>query len=359
MKTTRSAASFISALGAVAALTPAAGADVQAWAAEVALGTASRYVDAAPVTNSDVDIGTYTGTTAATYEILVTAENHNGGAGPAIGGSTALIGVRNSGVGDQSGAKFEQWFSSGQYGVTQFGVADHFGAANQTGVDLHLTFVCDTVAGTTEIYENGVLVSTIPHAFVLEGMVGIGQVHDPNAGPGDVLSGTVYGVAVYDELLPVAEIITHSNAFFAPGNIGTNYCMAALNSTGVEGSILAMGSRTVANQNFTLMVEDLPNNSFGFFLTSLASGFVQQPGGSQGNLCLGGAIGRFVAPGQIMNTGGNGAFSLVVDLNAIPTPTGLVVIQAGETWYYQAWHRDAVGGSATSNFTDGLEVDFL
>jgi hypothetical protein len=30
----------------------------------------------------------------------------------------------------------------------------------------------------------------------------------------------------------------------------------------------------------------------------------------------------------------------------------------GETWYFQAWHRDLVGGTATTNFTDGLEVTF-
>ena len=359
MLSTRSTASLITALGAMAALAPEVQADVNAWAAEVALGTASRYVDAAPITNSDVDIGIYTGTTGATYEILFNAENHNGGTGPAIGGSTALIGVRNSGVGDQSGAKFEQWFSSGQYGVTQFGVADFFGSANQPGVDLHLTFVCDTVASTTEIYENGVLVSTIPHAFVLEGMVGIGQVHDPAGGAGDILSGTVYGVAVYDEILPAAEILVHSDAFFAPGNIGTNYCMAVPNSTGVEGTIIATGSTTVASQNFTLSVADLPQSAFGFFLASLTSGFVQQPGGSQGNLCLGGAIGRFVGAGQILNTGGSGGFSLAIDLTQIPTPTGFVTVLPGETWYFQAWHRDAVGGSAVSNFTDGLEVSFL
>ncbi|MDC1043609.1 hypothetical protein OAQ71_00120 [bacterium] len=34
-------------------------------------------------------------------------------------------------------------------------------------------------------------------------------------------------------------------------------------------------------------------------------------------------------------------------------------IQAGETWNFTAWHRDAVGGTTTSNFTDGLEVVFL
>ena len=347
-------------LGIAILLTPAAHADVQDWFVEVGNGAAARYSDPAPVTNSDVDIGVYAGTTGATYEILVNADNHNGGSGPAIGGSSALIGVRNSGVGDQSGAKFEQWFSSAQYGITQFGVADLFGPANQTGVDLHLTFVCDLNLNSTDIYENGQLVATLAHGFALEGMVGIGQVHDPAASPGDVLSGTIYGVAVYDEMLTPAEIMTHSNAFFMPGGIGTNYCTATAmpNSTGMAGVISAMGSPIVANQDFNLIADQLPPNSFGFFLTSQLSGLVMMPGGSLGNLCLGGAIGRFVGPGQIMNSGPSGSISLAVDLTAMPTPTGLVFVQPTETWYFQGWHRDAVGGSATSNFTDGLEVTF-
>ncbi len=42
----------------------------------------------------------------------------------------------------------------------------------------------------------------------------------------------------------------------------------------------------------------------------------------------------------------------------MPTPNGFVVAQVGETWNFQGWYRDAVGGSATSNFTDGIEIVF-
>ena len=80
---------------------------------------------------------------------------------------------------------------------------------------------------------------------------------------------------------------------------------------------------------------------------------------SQGVLCLGGAIGRYVGPGEILNSGSGGSFSLQLDLGQTPSPTGFVSIQAGETWNFTAWHRDAVGGTTTSNFTDGLEVVFL
>ena len=40
------------------------------------------------------------------------------------------------------------------------------------------------------------------------------------------------------------------------------------------------------------------------------------------------------------------------------TAMGLVAVMPGDTWNFQAWHRDFVGGSVTSNFSDGLSVDF-
>jgi hypothetical protein len=52
-----------------------------------------------------------------------------------------------------------------------------------------------------------------------------------------------------------------------------------------------------------------------------------------------------------------------LDLTQTPTPTGFVVVAAGETWHFQTWHfqtwhRDAVGGVATSNFTDAVSITF-
>ncbi|MEZ6014080.1 MAG: formylglycine-generating enzyme family protein [Planctomycetota bacterium] len=43
----------------------------------------------------------------------------------------------------------------------------------------------------------------------------------------------------------------------------------------------------------------------------------------------------------------------------MPQSSGAVAVQAGESWSFQCWYRDAgSGGSATSNFSDGLEVLF-
>ncbi len=159
--------------------------------------------------------------------------------------------------------------------------------------------------------------------------------------PGAVANGTVLS------LLPIGG-----------GGIGSNYCTANANSTGQTGRIAGSGSASVAANNLTLRAERLPQNAFGFFLTSTTQGFVANPGGSAGNLCVTGSIGRYVGPGQIKNSGASGSFSLLLNLPQTPSPGGFVTVLAGQTRNFQAWHRDVVGGAATSNFTDGLAVTF-
>ncbi|MEL6430088.1 MAG: hypothetical protein AAFZ87_03585 [Planctomycetota bacterium] len=46
-----------------------------------------------------------------------------------------------------------------------------------------------------------------------------------------------------------------------------------------------------------------------------------------------------------------------LDLTAAATPSGFTSVQPGDTWYFQAWHRDSNPG-VTSNFTDGVRVQF-
>lgn len=143
-----------------------------------------------------------------------------------------------------------------------------------------------------------------------------------------------------------------------PNGVGTQYCTAEPNSTGGAGALAGSGSTDVNDNAFTLSASSLPQFSFGFFIVSQAQGFVAQPGGSAGNLCLSGSIGRYVGSGQIKNSGAAGEFDLAIDLTQTPQPMGLVSIAAGETWNFQAWYRDSVGGQPTSNFSNGLEVGF-
>ena len=144
-----------------------------------------------------------------------------------------------------------------------------------------------------------------------------------------------------------------------PQIIGTNYCQANPNSTGQIGALDAIGSAVVTNNDVTLQVANLPTNAFLYFLVSSTQAQTNNPGGSEGNLCLGGSIGRYVGPGQILTSDALGAASLVLDLNSVPQPTGAISVMPGQTWNFQAWHRDSNMGAAVSNFTVATSVPFI
>lgn len=141
-------------------------------------------------------------------------------------------------------------------------------------------------------------------------------------------------------------------------SLGSSFCVANANSTGALGTLTATGSSTVSDNDVTLNASSLPPNVFGLFVTSLTIGAPVQPPGSSGALCLSGTIGRYIGPGQILNAGAGGSFSLGLDLTRTPQSSGFVAIMAGETWRFQAWHRDFAGGLGTSNFTEGLAITF-
>ncbi len=136
-----------------------------------------------------------------------------------------------------------------------------------------------------------------------------------------------------------------------------NYCTPAVpNSSGASATISNSGSLVISENSFTLHADDLPPNQFGYFLNSMGQDLVVMPGGSQGNLCLGGGFttGRHNRPSELLNSGSTGSFSLALDLTDMPN--GAIVL-AGETWNFQAWFRDA-NPTNTSNFTDGLNITF-
>lgn len=216
-------------------------------------------------------------------------------------------------------------------------------------VDLYLwdpAVECDTnVAGTAG-------------AFLVRGFTAT----DDESIAYDNLSGADQNLIIEIDMFSAGACNTYDmivvGAGVGDGGIGSAFCTANPNSTGAASSILVSGSSTVANNDVTLTASGLPNNVFGFFITSLTQGFVMNPAGSAGNLCLGGAIGRYVGPGQIMSSGAMGTIELDIDLTMIPSPTGFVSASAGDVWSYQLWHRDSDMGMATSNFTNGYEVTF-
>jgi beta-glucanase (GH16 family) len=140
--------------------------------------------------------------------------------------------------------------------------------------------------------------------------------------------------------------------------VGTRYCSpAASNSTGAPARLFATGSLFVLDDDLTLWAQRVPNGSFGYFLTSRGQVFVPGAGGSQGAVCVGPSVGRVVG-GVIFQAGVSGTVSVTADLGALPTPTGAVAVQPGDSWYFQAWFRDANPG-LTSNLTDAVCVTYL
>lgn len=141
-------------------------------------------------------------------------------------------------------------------------------------------------------------------------------------------------------------------------SVGVNYCTANVNSSGASASMSGTGSASVSANSLMLESRSMPAFVFGFFIVSETAGFVASPGGSAGNLCLSGSVGRYIGPGQIQNSGAGGTISLSADLSALPQPNGPAAASSGETWRFQCWFRDSSGGAPTSNFSDGLEILF-
>ena len=144
-----------------------------------------------------------------------------------------------------------------------------------------------------------------------------------------------------------------------PQTLGDTVCFTGPGSSGFPSEIYAFGSDEVSANSLSLSVAGTTPQSNGFFLTSKAYGVVVQPGGAQNNLCIAGnAIGRYVGPGQIQTSDSSGNAFLGLDLTQTPQPTGLVSVQPGESWFFQYWHRDTLGGQPTSRFTSAARVRF-
>ena len=149
---------------------------------------------------------------------------------------------------------------------------------------------------------------------------------------------------------------SHATLWREDGTIGRSICSPGVpNSTGPPGEIRLTGTNHVATGALTIEASSLPPGAFGFFICSRLEGFSPTPGGSQGNLCLGGAIGRYVGPGQVQSATAAGEFTLTIDPAMLVQPNGPVAPTYGESWFFQAWHRDA-NPTSTSNFTDAAAV---
>ncbi|WP_419191324.1 FG-GAP repeat protein [Saltatorellus ferox] len=143
---------------------------------------------------------------------------------------------------------------------------------------------------------------------------------------------------------------------YAWAPLGELLCAPAVpNSTGRAASLVARGSDVANDRNLTLEAAFLPRFSFAYALASLNSGFSAAPGGSQGNICLSGGVGRLVQ--DFTQAGTDGRIDIVINTASLPQPIGTASVSAGETWWFQVWYRDA-NPAVTSNFTDAVGIAF-
>ncbi|MEL6717031.1 MAG: hypothetical protein AAFP86_24860, partial [Planctomycetota bacterium] len=125
------------------------------------------------------------------------------------------------------------------------------------------------------------------------------------------------------------------------------------NATGALGRLVALGSSVAGRDNLTLVAGALPAGQTVLFLNARQGGFTPNPGGSAGDLCLGTPLARY--SDALRTSDAAGRARLVLDLSLTPEGDGATAVLAGETWFWQAWHRDTISGS---HLTSAVSVTF-
>ena len=169
-------------------------------------------------------------------------------------------------------------------------------------------------------------------------------------------SGTVTASdSVVDSLSIVAADLTEAlvlnslTSLSSPECLGTSYCVAAVNSTGVGASMCSFGSASVSTNNLVLRCTDLPHGQFGIFY--YGPNQIQFPFGN-GFRCVGGSVYRL----PILSSGPTGTLIYAVDNTHPPQLSGQ--IHPGSTWNFQCWYRDPAGAGAAHNLSDGHSIQF-
>ncbi len=130
------------------------------------------------------------------------------------------------------------------------------------------------------------------------------------------------------------------------------YCSGAPNSAGAGARIASSGSTSLAANGLVLEVSgSLPSGQGLFFY---GPNRIQTPFGD-GLRCVGGTSFRLLPPVQ---ADAQGRVTRTLDLGAPPAASGVGRIEAGSTWNFQLWYRDAPAAGAGFNLSDALAVPF-
>jgi len=141
------------------------------------------------------------------------------------------------------------------------------------------------------------------------------------------------------------------------------YCRQPdVNSIGLGARLRARaGAGQASGVASTLRLDavDLPPGATTLFLTGRAAASLPGAGGALGTLCLGGTLGRFLAPGQVLTANAGGSAGQDVDPLALPSGGQLLPIAGGDVWAFQAWYRDVdAAGNPVSRLTDAVLATF-
>jgi len=139
--------------------------------------------------------------------------------------------------------------------------------------------------------------------------------------------------------------------------LGDVYCSAANASDWQSGARLyGTGSSSVATNDLVLRCAGLPVGATTILLASRSSAVVNVLGGLS-RLCLGAPLGRFVRPGEVTGADANGVITVDVDLLTLPLGGSIAAAAPGETWYFQALHRDPLRPSG-ANLSSAVSITF-
>ncbi|MBL4769904.1 MAG: hypothetical protein JKY61_01860 [Planctomycetes bacterium] len=157
-----------------------------------------------------------------------------------------------------------------------------------------------------------------------------------------------------DDGVPVrSSIIEVEIQVVAGASMGSTFCASEVNSTGAMGHLELFGTDVATDDRLSLQASNLPANQTVLFIASDTPVSILHPGGYGGILCVGGSFARFNS--QIMNSSACGRAAITVDTTDMRANPSRPIL-AGETWHFQAWHREP--GMAPATFTDAASVMF-
>lgn len=131
------------------------------------------------------------------------------------------------------------------------------------------------------------------------------------------------------------------------------------NSSGLGARLDTLGSSSVSADDLALVATQLPANAVVLFLMADTPRRAPYLGGLY---CVGGPTSKVFRIPPALSSGPNGTATLSGGLVALsgtvllPIPGG---IQAGDTWYFQTFFRDAVGCAGTASMSNVAAVTFV